>query len=230
MICNPSLSAWHILFHFSPLCPGPKGQLRFKSRERSISVLFPRLQTSKMQYMNCFKHCERLTWMCLRTSLSLASYLSCFYRLLTLLQMFSPEASFSATQPLSQNTPAHWKSWMLQSWTKPSFLLPPPPHTLSPPSPLGLLVLFDALQMGSGASGFRILYAEGRRAFRWNRLAVLSPLCLKRHRAGSTIPNRLFRLICKNIYLLTFAARCTRPQSGVFSPPPCLAVAVYSAG
>lgn len=102
-----------------------------------------------------------------------------------------------------------------------------PPHS---PPPLGLLVLFDALQMGSGASGFRILYAEGRRAFRWNRLAVLSPLCLKRHRAGSTIPNRLFRLICKNIYLLTFAARCTRPQSGVFSPPPCLAVAVYSAG
>lgn len=107
MICNPPLSAWHILFHFSPLSPGPKGQLRFKSRERSISVLFPRLQTSKMQYMNCFKRCERLTWMCLRTSLSLASYLSCFYRLLTLLQMFSPEASFSATQPLSQSTPAH---------------------------------------------------------------------------------------------------------------------------
>lgn len=108
---------------------------------------------------------------------------------------------------------------------------PPTPRTPSPPSALGLLVLFDALQMGSGASGFRILYAEGRGAFRWNRLAVLSPLCLKRHRAGSTIPNRLFRLICKNIYLLTFAARCTRPQSGVFSlSPPCLAVAVYSAG
>lgn len=215
MICSPSLSAWHFLFHFSPLSPGPKGQLRFKSQERSISVLFPRLQTSKMQYMNCFKRCERLTWMCPRTSLSLASYLPCFYRLLTLLQMFSPEASFSATQPLSQKYTCTLK--VLNATVINQTIFSPPPHP-PPPPPLGLLVLFDALQMGSGVSGFRILYAEGRRAFRWNRLAVLSPLCLKRHRAASTIPNRLFRLICKNIYLLTFAARCTRPQSGVFSP------------
>lgn len=97
------------------------------------------------------------------------------------------------------------------------------------PAGSGTLGSFDMLQMGSGTSAFTILYTEGRKAFRWNHLAILSPLCLKRHSAGSTIPNKLFRLMCKNIYLLTFAARCTR-YSQAFRSPAMFSMAIYSAG